>query len=1537
MKKVSRILMIFVMLVSILATQFATIVAFAHTADSLQTSEIEGSVGDLLQSDGDKLTEESTQNSSSKEQTPTESGISIGEEVSSESSSLGSGGSSGEASDEAVQKSEKSQGQATVPKQSQTIATQNTANDISHQIVIKEWEIANNQGGLSQANPAVSNQRYNLSFTVDVGTLTVGDFFTLQIPQVTGAVVTDRWYMQPGDWVEQKSDEEETVIYRYRVQNVEINGVYTQEIRFEFLENIPLGAELTHEFPGQITNFVKTAGSFPVIFGNKQKNIKFEIGELDFANGFPFKFSTAVSNNSVNWGIQLNGAGNLELAGDWVNYDVNGGQGNPYQGFYVDNPLRTEADWLEWGKNYTDIWSPNSTTPSQPANYGGYIEDELPPGAEVTSMTISAYIDLPLGLTEKNLETQTGGIPSTQAAYHSHVLADYGNGPIYRKAGDTGTPNPKEGTGFTLLEQTPTETKSQFKARVQSAKYQYGIFAESSGRKTVMLHFGDMGQLPDNQQEKLSNLTDAPYTGDTFVDKDGNSVAIPTFAREAATDSIADERSDYTEADRALLERYFTLTYGETNVIGGAIAAYNISLNVRYPPDTVGSVINTAEIHTHSALSLNRRDPQMIPIKLAESAELKNPYGSVIINLGQSEVLLQKLDADNFDDNGDYISLNDAQFKLQKNVGGTWTDIKNGAGTAMTWTTADLTEGEITNAGLIKVDVSTLSDGGNGTYRFVETQAPPNYGDRNSPNWSNQAQAVVSAEFTLPTSASHGPMVTVWNRKKQVTYRVEHYVQTNQTASPDPTNDFELKQTETIQSEAGLTVTGRPLPALQVTHNYNTTYSLQHGKISGEVPESEQLVLKLYYTYEETVPFTIYKLDANHEPMPSDNVKQVQFKAYVFTWQTSLDDHPPTEANIKAGYWQRVVVDGENLALADWSDSKADLILTTDELGRLKDKRLTGLQGGDYTLGLVEIKNSYPGYSAPAADESFWVCWVNDSGTESGRIAGVTEYGSHPIRAIDYYPDGTTKYYGIPNQIDFGGSVPIYKVDESNQPMPSDGNQKVTFDIYEYIGVETIRPDKASGDIRDHNNPLRTKETSGTDPSYSENWQKVHSQATTDTNGQLVQANGDPLNLDPDKVYSVIETSTYDGYQVPDNQYFTTERTSHWLISLSGKLASGSSGYVDSRPVQHLNSFFEQAAEAAISHEGIILKNRKLTSIPIFKVDGNLDPILQQPADAFRFEVYLHAYEWTSYEGHELNSWEWKRISDQTLADSFSSAGTGRLFTEDRVLEKRVGRSHVKTEQIVAVKEVQGMNDYIWRNPNSGYWIIKLVWDDNSQTNKVTDIKYYTGFANGTHTLASLNTGEDWGNNQYHRVINGQAYLKNHRRPTYDFTFFKENEKREGLGNVEFDLYNAKNDTGDYDPNEANTRWNITDEPYQRLVSSNNAGNRGQVTLKNLTTGEYLLKEKKTAAGYQLPLGFWVIKVNAETGTIEFLDKSDPLPPAFRVEDNGQAKIYYLPNYKEFKLPASGGLGKILSVILGIIFLGLAIGLSLRSQRIQKT
>lgn len=1403
-------------------------------------------------------------------------------------------------------------------------AARQTRANLSNQIEVLEWRISNAKGEeVSETVAAVSNQAHDFSFKVQLDQMIKGDTFALDIPQVGGASKeNDHWYMQSTDWIE-VTDDQETVFYRYRIQQK--TGTHTQEIQFEAMETSLTPLELELDFPGMLLNFVKTAGVFPVTFGKDDnddpitKAIKFDVTDLNASNGFSFKYNTSTSKNSVKWGIRFNEAANIELSGDEVDYKVNGGKDNPYQGFYRDNPLRKPENWHEWGKNYTDIWSPDISSQGNEASYGGYIEDELPAGAEVTELTIGGLINLPMGLSASDLEAQTGGIPSSTIAYQSYVLADYGQGPVYRNAGDTGTLRPKAETGFTLLKQKAGESKSDFKDRVQSQPYQYGIYQDGAGRKTVMLHFGNMKRT-GNQQERLQDQTNQEYSEKTFTDKDGATHQIPQFAVEAASATIGDQRSGYTENERDLLERYFTLTYGESNAIGGSIAAYNITLNVRYPPETAGEVSNNADIYTHSALTLNRTTPERMPKSNPSKATLKNPNAH--IQLSKTEVMLQKLDADLFAENGDYIGINGAEFKLQKKVGTAWEDVGN---PVKKFTTADYTyrdeEGDKLLPGIIKIDVAeilgvsgnTLKD----TFRFVETKAPAGFSERDSPNWNNQAQAIVSDEFTLASSTSQGATVVVWNRHKEVTYKVEHWVQ-KEGFDGSNISHFERIVTEEKPGLVGDKVYGQPLDHLQVTHYYNAVFTRDEGVPSGVIPDPStgepELVLKLYYTKDEAIPFTIYKLGMNEEPLPSTEDYKVRFKAYSFAYKngSTLNSHPLTPENIQQGFWRRIVIVNDN-TLA-WTtnneDTRKELILTTDSQGRIRDKRFNRDKLGG-TIALVEIENNYPDYTPPPdLTEAYWVFILSD--TDKVNIVSGTGYGEKAYLDNDYKPEGSTKnYYAIRNKFEVASE--IFKVDENNQPMPSNNEKSVAFDVYEYIGEDDIRPDKVSGNIKDYNNPLGTEQvskfSSGKTGTYSDRWKKIPaSPCKTNASGQIVGSNGNPLSLDPKKLYSFIETKTYKDYQVPDNQFWSTNRTSHWLVSLSGGLETGESGFIDSRPVQYLPGMYEKASEFSVKKDGIYLKNRKLAKIPIFKVDENLNAIKQNSADSFKFETYL--FNSTSagdnYQTIPFSNWQWKKISGNTLADSFDSSGSGRLFTEDDSLETKVGRTEVVKEQIVGIREVKGMHDYV---THDGHWVVKLVWDPVAKVNKVTSIEY---FENG-----ELITGAD--STIYHERLNGEAYLKNQKVPTCDFSFIKENERQQPLGNVAFALYKERNTTGSEDPNAADTRWDLSEEPYREAVSSLDIGDLGRVTFKALIEGSYLLVETKTVDGYQLPQGYWILTVN-DQGKVTIRGSTDPPPPAFYERD----EELYLPNYRETIMPKAGGIGLHTLVSIGIVLLGLS-------------
>lgn len=1432
--------------------------------------------------------------------------------------------------------------------------SQATRGNITEQVKVLEWAITNSTGNtVGEDVAAISNQAHDFSFKAQVGSVILGDTIAFEIPQVQTGVSTDHWYMQPSEWVIQTFDEDEPAVkvYQYRVQTKYDTTTQksTQEIQIEFLNDFS-GLELNMVFPEMLVNFVKTAGTFPVTFGKEGKNssvntqnVEFKINELKLANGFSFKTNSAVSNNSVKWGIQFNGAGNLELAGDEVNYNVNGGNQNPYQGFYLDNPLRTESNWHQWGSRYTDIWSPNVNNQATSANYGGYIEDVLPPGAKVTRLSIAAYVNLPLGLTNESLTTETGGYPTTQAAFQSYVLDDQGEGPSYRGSESAAIQKPKSGTGFSLLTQNAGETETAFKTRVQSLPYQYGIYTDSSNRQTIMIHFGNMKSASEgNQQEKLSDLTDnEEYTGESFVNKDGKTVTIPKFAVIAADNTIKDQRSGYTEEHRSMLEKYFTLVYGDSNVLNGGIASYNISLDVRYAPETTGEILNTSNIYTHSALTLIRKAPETMPKRDNSTAQLKNPYGN--ITLTNSEVLLQKLDADHFDNNGDYIPLDGAEFKLQKQVNGTWDDITDDDGQIKTWTTGTVDyveEGEtISLHGLIRLDIATLFPGQTETaiYRFVEVNPPSGYSETDSPNWNNQAQAIVSENFEIPSRSSKGPTVTVWNKRKQATYRVEHYVQKEESSESelDPVEDFDLAEEMTITSEVGNTVTASPLMSLQTTHFYNPVYTSTYGKTSGIVTDStveEELVLKLYYTKDEESSFTVYKLDNAGNPMPSVGEKKVQFKLYSYDYTRAaesgvvISDCPPTAANIAAGYWSQIWDDGTLLSRTK-GPGATELILETDAAGRIRDSRITGSAVGG-TLALVEICNGYPGYSVvPSPTENYWVFYLKD-----GYLDLSGGYGEKAFQPIKYQPLGSSKtYFAIVNKLsEF--TPDIYKIDENGNPMPSTDDQKVEFDIYEYDGPEDVRPDNVTSAVMDHNNPLGVASYGSS--MYSKLWVKLDDDPfVTNHAGKIVKADGSPLELNPKKFYSVIEISTYDNYQLPDNQFFSKNRTNHWLINTSGLLKTGY-GYVDSRPVQWLAPMYEKSAQYAVTTDGIYLQNRPLTPVPIFKVDENLNPILQSSGDQFKFQVWLFDNTTTTdnYQNIKLTEWQWKSISQNALADSFQVNGNGRIFTEDLSVEKRIGRTEVQKEQIVAIRETKGMTDYEYSDGN--YWVVKLVWDVETKTNKVTSIEYFTTESDGT--LKILDSTADIGTDRdstYFTLLNGEAYLKNTRIQNMDFTFYKEDQQQNPLAGVEFALYKVKNSRGDPDPNHLNTKWDITDEPYRESISSDRDGIVGEVNFKGLVSGEYLLIETKTLDGFTLPQGYWILTVDAETKTIEIAGSTDPQPPAFRIE----ASTYYLPNFKKTSLPISGSTGKIVMVILGSTLLGFSLLVLVNPKKQRKT
>lgn len=104
----------------------------------------------------------------------------------------------------------------------------------------------------------------------------------------------------------------------------------------------------------------------------------------------------------------------------------------------------------------------------------------------------------------------------------------------------------------------------------------------------------------------------------------------------------------------------------------------------------------------------------------------------------------------------------------------------------------------------------------------------------------------------------------------------------------------------------------------------------------------------------------------------------------------------------------------------------------------------------------------------------------------------------------------------------------------------------------------------------------------------------------------------------------------------------------------------------------------------------------------------------------------------------------------------------------------------------------------------------------------------------------------------------------------------------------------------------------------------------GKLTFTGLETGEYELRETKTKSGYQLPYGYWKVKVEivADQVKVSFTGeaaKNGAKPPAVEWSSSDDAYIIY--NSKTYTLPKTGRAFTALKVMIaGLSVLGIAFG-----------
>lgn len=1309
--------------------------------------------------------------------------------------------------------------------------------NVSADMEITDWQLLKNGIAISESVHAITGETYELKFSWEVknSALSPGDFVTFRMPYNRGFNGDD--VGASGSWRTSGSTQAVPLTAVIDGQTVKFaewfieaydGGVDYEQIRIQFTDGVRLlagtniGTEISTGFDS-VKNYTYKGGIQKVEFGGLQKAIDFSQDQLEKSTGWNYKNAMSASVNQIQFDIPVNLPASVELGGDAFDYDKN------TEGWAFD-PLDPEYAWGEHVTDMEDI----------------YMEDTLDAGVVIHNLLITANTRAPMQLPANALEDYRGGIVAALSSFNSYLLADFGNGPVYRTPNDPASERqlPKQEYSFKRLYQESNESKEEFRTRVKSESYQYGIFSDDeSDRQTLMVFFWDVkrgGSMP-----KYSDLTDQKYTNPQKEIAGSSTGSVFSFAEQAATRLIVN--GHYTEADRDELEAYFSLVYGDSNVLDGQIATFEVSLNAQYPPDTNSEEkTNTAE-HTFTG----PHEPNF-PIleEVTGKYKLTNPYSSV--QLSSNEAMLFKFTEKN-------LPLNGAQFELQKKNGNTWETVPDSEVTTNT-VTVNVLEGEqIVERQLDGgAKVSNLVDG---TYRFIEVAAPDGYDPELSPNYDKTAQKVVSSEFAIPSSGQSS-IVFVTN-VAQPKYSVQHYVQTG-TGTAE--SDFELRLQENFSEKSGVQVEA----AAKSFTGYRLDDEIPYTVKTGTVQKDGSLVLKLYYIKDETSkPFYFYKYDENRNPMPSVDFKgdplgqdkRVTFDIYKYNvkgWgaedgKYNPDKVAPTSGTVlpegKGDLWEKVAT------------------LTTDSEGKISssDLPLAEDDGTLITYGVVEIQ-TYSDYQLPANDQ-YWVIWTGNAVVgEPPYINGINPVKNAPYAdAIDSSVPQNEKEYFVTNNYEHWS---LYKEDVTGTPMPSINangdslgkDKKVTFDWYQYIGDWGVgrKPDEVA-------------------PDDGTSWEKKGT-LTTDANGKLV---GDSIPRDSNVTLSVVETSTYKGYQLP------SAKQAYWILWGDGNTSICGTDNPGSRQV------------APYFH---VLKNDYVTELQLYKTDADTRvPLRKTDKAKVGFRYYRYIGGWQD-EGPNTNTdlsdtSKWLPVKNQEKNTYiFYADEEGKLTGLE---ENLVGvYPHGNT---YAIKEVEAYPGY---QLEAGYWYLFL--NENKNPKKYTiDGLDHVGDGN------PIVTPDDPTNEL-------NAYqLTNKQLPYPDFEFTKIDDNNAALANTEFELYEAK---GDVEFTEATEKdgsyWNLT-KPYRKETSSLS----GKVSFAKLPKGIYLLKETKTAVGFQLPDGDWVIEVDlAAEKNITIRARKDTSPPAFKVE-NGN---YYLPNYRNHLLPFTGKWGKVLLLIIGILLVGLA-------------
>ena len=289
---------------------------------------------------------------------------------------------------------------------------------------------------------------------------------------------------------------------------------------------------------------------------------------------------------------------------------------------------------------------------------------------------------------------------------------------------------------------------------------------------------------------------------------------------------------------------------------------------------------------------------------------------------------------------------------------------------------------------------------------------------------------------------------------------------------------------------------------------------------------------------------------------------------------------------------------------------------------------------------------------------------------------------------------------------------------------------------------------------------------------------------------------------------------------------------------------------------------------------------------------------------------------------------------------TFESTEVHDFVTKPHISNGSAAPSGTPGEAIISATFVGGTESLrVWIywdtdpiNPNDrtswgAHNFVELTFDDGVTPGDFT----HAGFSD--FVIDGLTPGGDYNFMVVSENETGYAFYMIGYTDVVDFIFFKINEANAPMAGVSFSLYECTDSdpaTHVHPPLVTGAVGECWGNPITVLSETN-----GRVLFPLLSAGKYMLVENNTHAGYQLPMGQWLIDIDNSlviTITAHSVDVGT-IPPAFKTAPNGDLQ---LPNYPQMIVPLSGGVGLAVTTTMGIVLLGDALIFMLLNRRRQR-